>query len=90
MIRTTVQVSGMVCGMCESHVNDAIRVAFPVRRVQSFRARGETVIESEMPIDTEKLKQVVNATGYRVLSVHAEEISTDQAKGFLNRFFRQK
>ena len=90
MIRTTVQVSGMVCGMCEVHVNDAIRAAFPVRRVQSFRARGETVIESEMPIDTEKLKQVVNATGYMVLSVRAEEKSPSQARGFWNRLFRQK
>ena len=28
MIRTTVRVSGMACGMCEAHVNDAVRSAF--------------------------------------------------------------
>ena len=28
MIKTTVKVDGMMCGMCESHVNDAIRKAF--------------------------------------------------------------
>ena len=60
MIRTTVKVSGMICGMCEAHVNDAVR--------------GETVIESEHRIDTERLKQVVNATGYIALSVSEEEI----------------
>lgn len=27
MIKTTVQVEGMMCGMCESHVNDAVRKA---------------------------------------------------------------
>ena len=25
MIKTTVKVDGMMCGMCESHINDAIR-----------------------------------------------------------------
>ena len=28
MTKTTIQVSGMACSMCESHVNDAIRSAF--------------------------------------------------------------
>ena len=63
MIRTTVQVSGMVCGMCEAHVNDAIRSAFQVKKVSSSRARGETVIESETPLDHDKLRQVINKIG---------------------------
>ena len=46
MIRTTVRISGMVCRMCEAHVNDAVRSAFAVKKVSPFRARGETVIES--------------------------------------------
>ena len=75
MIRTTVQVSGMVCGMCEAHVNDAVRSAFPVRKVSSSRARGETVIESETPLDLEKLRQVISNTGYLMLSAAEEEIS---------------
>ena len=29
MIETVVKVDGMMCGMCESHVNDAVRKAFP-------------------------------------------------------------
>ena len=28
MWKYTVQVDGMMCGMCESHVNDAVRKAF--------------------------------------------------------------
>ena len=72
MIRTTVHVSGMVCGMCEAHVNDAIRSAFPVKKVSSSRARGETVIESETSLDHEKLRQVINNTGYVMLSASEE------------------
>ncbi len=33
MEKITVQVEGMACSMCESHVNDAIRKAFPIQKV---------------------------------------------------------
>ena len=75
MIRTTVQVSGMACGMCEAHVNNAVRSAFPVKKVSSSRTRGETVIESEAPLDQERLRQVINNTGYQMLSAAEKEIS---------------
>ena len=75
MIRTTVQVSGMACGMCEAHMNDAVRSAFPVKKVSSSRTRGETVIESEAPLDQERLRQVINNTGYQMLSAAEKEIS---------------
>ena len=75
MIRTTVKVSGIACGMCEAHVNDAVRSAFPVKKVSSSKARGETVIESETPLDHEKLRQVINNTGYLMLSASEEEMT---------------
>jgi len=84
MIRTTVQVSGMVCGMCEAHVNDAVRSAFSVKKVTSSRSVGETVILSENSLDIEKLRQVINATGYIMLSADEERMD-DQKK---NRFVR--
>ena len=85
MIRTTASVSGMICGMCESHVNDAIRNAFPVKKVSSSRNKGETVIFSEMPLDPDRLRQIVNATGYIVLSVEAEEITQKSLFGFFSK-----
>ena len=91
MIRTTANVSGMVCGMCEAHVNDAVRAAFPVKKVASSRTRGETVIESESPIDVDELRQVVNAAGYMMLSVKEEEIPQRALRqSFLRRFIRGK
>ena len=41
MWKYTVQVNGMMCGMCESHVNDAVRKAFPVKKVSSSRSKKE-------------------------------------------------
>lgn len=71
MIQTTIKVSGMVCSMCEAHINDAIRAALPVEKVASSHSRGETVIVSDEPLDEEKLRGIINATGYT-----AGEIST--------------
>ena len=34
MIKTTVKIDGMACSMCEAHINDAIRKAFPVKKVR--------------------------------------------------------
>ena len=36
MIETIVKVDGMMCGMCESHVNEAVRKAFP----EAMRSRA--------------------------------------------------
>ena len=86
MVRTTLTISGMSCGMCEAHLNDAVRKAFPVKRVYSSAKKGETVIESEEPIDPEKLRQVVNMTGYIVLSASSEEVIRKQIlRGFFHR-----
>ena len=73
MTKTTVQVSGMMCGMCEAHVNDAVRAASPVKKVTSSRKTGETVILSDEPIDIEKLRRVINATGYIMHSAREEK-----------------
>ena len=70
MIETTVKVDGMMCGMCESHVNDAVRKAFPqAEKVTSSHSKGQTVIRSQQPLDAQKLRDVINATGYEVKDV---------------------
>lgn len=39
MVKITVGVKGMQCGMCEAHVNDAVRKAFPVKKVTSSHTK---------------------------------------------------
>lgn len=73
MFRTTAKVSGMMCGMCEAHVNDAVRAHFDVKKVTSSHTDGTTVIESAEPIDEAKLKEVIDETGYTLDSVSTEE-----------------
>ena len=86
MIKTTVRIFGMTCGMCEAHINDAVRAAFPVKKVSSSRKKGETVILSESPLDTDRLRQTITAAGYIMYSVAWETVKkTSFLTGFLKR-----
>ena len=72
MVKTTLKIDGMMCGMCEAHTNDAIRAAFRVKKVTSSHAKGETVIVSEDKLDEARLHETVAATGYRLEGVQEE------------------
>lgn len=69
LTKTVLSIDGMMCGMCESHINDAIRNAFDVKSVSSSHTKGETVILSESPLDEVRLHKVISATGYRLLNI---------------------
>ena len=69
MIQTTVKVSGMACSMCESHVNDAVRKAFPVKKVTSSHSKGETVLVTAEDIPEDALRRALEPTGYKLMSV---------------------
>lgn len=74
MIKTTVKVDGMMCGMCEAHVADAIRNAFPdAKKVSASRAKKEATFLSEEAPDEQAIKDVIAATGYDFISVSSEE-----------------
>lgn len=65
MIETIVQVDGMMCGMCESHINDAVRSHFQVKKVSSSHTKGQTVIQSQEPLDREQLVRVIKTPAIR-------------------------
>jgi len=72
MLKITAQVDGMMCGMCESHANDAVRRAFPVKKVTSSHSKGQTVIITESDIDEDALRSAIGAAGYEVKAVSKE------------------
>ena len=83
MLKITVQVDGMMCGMCEAHVNDAVRKAFSVKKVTSSRNKGQTVILTENDIDEAALRSSINATGYKVTAVSADHGGDGRVYGLL-------
>jgi copper chaperone CopZ len=79
MVKTIVGIDGMMCGMCEAHVNDAIRKEFDVKKVEASRSKKQAEIISEQELDAEKLKKVVADTGYNFTGVTSEPY---EKKGF--------
>ena len=71
MYQITLNIDGMMCAMCESHVNDTLRAAFPLKKVSSSHSKGETVVLSEEPLDEEKLRAAIKETGYDLVSISA-------------------
>ena len=64
----------------EKDVNDAVRKAFQVKKVTSSQSKGRTEIISETELDADKLKAVIEASGYDVLDMKTEPY---EKKGFL-------
>ena len=85
MFETTVKIDGMMCGMCEAHVNDAVRRAVPVKKVSSSHAKGETVILSEQQPDEQALRAAISETGYDVLSVSTKPYEKRGLFGLLKK-----
>ena len=82
MVKTTVEVTGMACGMCEAHVNDAIRDAFSIKKVSSSHTKNEAEIISEEELDAEKIKSVIAEQGYEVGAIKSEPYQKKGLFGF--------
>ena len=72
MIKITVGIEGMACGMCEAHINDAVRQAFSVKKVTSSHTKKQTGIIAENDISEQDLKNAISKAGYDVVSVSSE------------------
>ncbi len=83
MVRITVGIEGMACGMCEAHINDAVRNAFQVKKVTSSHTKKQTVIIAEKDIPEQELQDAIAETGYEVVSVSSEPY---KKKGLFSAF----
>ena len=73
MTKTVIGVEGMMCGMCEAHICDAIRKTVPsAKKVTASRGKKEAVFLSEVPVDEEIIKKAIDETGYSCVSVKTE------------------
>ncbi len=73
MIKTTLKIDGMMCSMCEAHINDVIRKTIPgAKKVAASHTKGEASFLTEEAVDEKLLKDAIAAMGYACLSVSAE------------------
>ena len=85
MTKITMKIDGMMCGMCEAHVNEAIRGAFRVRKVTSSHTKGECTVISENDISDEELKEM-----FAERAVGFVKTPTSSAENFAQAFYRRK
>lgn len=64
-------VEGMMCGMCEAHVNEALRKVSGVKKASASRSKKQVTIECDESVSDEALLKAVNDTGYKASDVRA-------------------
>ena len=82
MIKITIDIEGMMCEMCESHSNDAVRKAFKVKKVTSSSKEGKTVIIANEDISDEAIHKAFEETGYAILGITREPYEKKGLFGF--------
>lgn len=83
MWKYTIPVEGMMCGMCESHVNESIRKNFSVKKVTSSHTKAQTTVLTEQELDEPLLQKTITELGYDVGTIRKEPY---QKKGLFGRF----
>ena len=74
MYKTTLKIDGMMCGMCEAHINDVIRKTVKgAQNIKSSHTKGESTFVSEEKADEESLKKAIADTGYELKDLQVEE-----------------
>ena len=73
MIKTILKIDGMMCSMCEAHINDVIRRTVPdAKKVSSSHRRGEASFLTVETVDGNRLKEAIAAMGYICTDVTEE------------------
>ncbi len=72
MVKTVLKIDGMMCGMCEAHMNEVIRRNVKVKKVTSSAKSGETVVISEEELDIPLIKEKIREIGYELQSAESE------------------
>ena len=72
MVKTVLKIDGMMCGMCEAHMNELIRKNFKVKKVTSSAKDGETVIISDAELDIPWAKKQIKDIGYEMVDYISE------------------
>ena len=85
MVRTTVKIDGMMCKMCEKHMNETFSRNLYVKSVFSSHGEGRSEIISENALDEEKIKSSVEEAGYKFISCTAEPYEKKKFSIFGNK-----
>ncbi len=73
MNKYILKIDGMMCGMCEAHINDTVRRVVPnAKKVTSSHKKGETSFVSDSAVDEAALKKAIKETGYELKEISSQ------------------
>ncbi|MBR1593097.1 MAG: cation transporter [Ruminococcus sp.] len=72
MIKTTVEIEGMMCRMCEKHMSETLSKNLDAKSVSASHEKGMAEIISETAPEEEKIKSSVAEAGYKFISCRSE------------------
>ncbi len=61
-------IDGMACGMCEMHVEDKLRKAIKLKKVNASHIKNNVIVITELELTEEDFKKILDPTGYRITS----------------------
>lgn len=68
MNKYTLGIDGMACGMCEMHVEEAIRKGLHIKKAKASHLKKNVVVFSENELSEDDFHAVLDPTGYRITS----------------------
>ncbi|MCR4781278.1 MAG: ATPase P [Lachnospiraceae bacterium] len=87
MFKTTLKIDGMMCGMCEAHINDVIRKTFPnAKKVSSSHKKGVSTFLLEEKPDRDVLETAIGETGYKLMEMSCEPYNPKESNIFSKLF----
>ena len=79
MNKYIIGIDGMRCGMCEAHVNNAIRNNLKVVKSSASHSKNQLMVITELELSIDDFKKVLDPIGYIVTSFD----KTEAVKKFL-------
>lgn len=87
MLKITIVVEGMHCGMCETHLNDVLRRVDGVNSVKSSYVNGRAEVIANDEVSANAVVQTIKSQGYGVGKVISEPY---EKKGLFARLKKQR
>ena len=73
MYKYILGIDGMACGMCEMHVEDKLRKAIKLKKVNASHIKNNVIVITELELSEEDFKKILDPTGYKVTSFEETE-----------------
>ncbi len=85
MTKITILSEGMMCAMCEAHMDEVFRNKLEIKKITSTHSDGKTVVLTEKDISDDMIREAVEEAGYKFVSASREPYEKKGLFSFLTK-----